>query len=98
MNFQLPVQFIKLTKNLGGETWIDPNRIIKIDVGTQREIDGQPPKPAPNKDAKKPDPATVTIIFLEGLKKEVFVKETPEEINKIIRTQTYHFELAFKGK
>jgi hypothetical protein len=100
MELRFPVQFIKLTKNLGGETWIDPNRIIKMDIGTQRDHDaGRETAPVKGKDAnKKPEPSVMTIIQLSGAKKDVFVRESPEEINKIIRTQTYHFEFAVKGK
>jgi hypothetical protein len=100
MNIQLPVQFIKLTKNLGGEVWIDPTRIIYMDVGTSKDVTAS--KEPSDKDTKKkqepPTPASMTILHVSGAKKELFVKETPEEINKAIRSQTYHFEMAFKGK
>jgi hypothetical protein len=72
MNIQLPIQFIKLTKNLGGEVWIDPTRIIYMDVGTSKDV-----APADPKEKKKQEPTSMTILHVNGAKKELFVKEIP---------------------
>jgi hypothetical protein len=98
MNIQLPVQFIKLTKNLGGEVWVDPSRIIYMEVGTSKELATKEADKDPKKKTDPPGPTSMTIIHVNGAKKELFVKESPDEINKIIREQTYRFEMAFKGK
>lgn len=69
-----PLQLIRLTKNKGGNLWINPEQIIYVDQGEEK-TEGE----------KKPGkPQMITIIHTSS--KDLFVKEPPDEINKILRS------------
>ena len=70
-------QLIRLTKNKGnGNVWINPSQIIFAEQGEEK--DGQ--------DEKEKGPKYLTILHVAGREGKLFVKESPEEINKIIRS------------
>ena len=69
-------QLIRLTKNKGGSNvWINPDQIIFAEQGEDKE----------SKDEKSKTPKFVTILHVAGREDKLFVKEAPDEINKIIR-------------
>lgn len=68
-------QLIRLTKNKGNSNvWINPAHIIYAEQGEEKE-----------KDEKSKSPKFVTILHIAGHEDKLFVKEAPDEINKIIR-------------
>lgn len=70
-------QLIRLTKNKGnGNIWINPDQIIFAEQGEDKET----------KDAKDKSPKFLTILHVAGREDKLFVKESPDEINKIIRS------------
>lgn len=78
------MQFIKLTKNITGKTFLmNPVHILYIEEGRMGENVDEPQAKAPA--SKKPDSKAtenlVTILHISG-KKDLFVKETPDEINE----------------
>jgi len=69
-------QLIRLTKNKGNSNvWINPDQIIYAEQGEDKE----------NKDEKIKTPKFLTILHMTGREDKLFVKESPDEINKIIR-------------
>ena len=69
-------QLIRLTKNKGnGNVWINPAQIIYAEQGEDKE----------SKEEKDKTPKYITILHVAGHEDKLFVKETPDEINKIIR-------------
>ncbi len=69
-------QLIRLTKNKGnGNVWINPDQIIFAEQGEDKE----------SKDEKDKSPRYLTILHVAGREGKLFVKEAPDEINKIIR-------------
>jgi hypothetical protein len=70
------IQLIRLTKNKGnGNVWINPAQIIFAEQGEEKE----------GKDEKDNTPKYLTILHVAGREGKLFVKESPDEINKIIR-------------
>ena len=69
-------QLIRLTKNKGNvNVWINPAQIIYAEQGEEKE----------SKEAKDKATKFLTILHVAGREDKLFVKETPDEINKIIR-------------
>lgn len=67
-------QLIRLTKNKGNNNvWINPAQIIYAEQAEDKE----------SKDEKAKSPKFLTILHIGEDK--LFVKESPDEINKIIR-------------
>jgi len=70
------MQLIRLTKNKGNSNvWINPDQIIFAEQGEDKE----------SKDDKAKTPKYLTILHIAGREDKLFVKESPDEINKIIR-------------
>jgi len=70
------IQLIRLTKNKGtGNVWINPAQIIYAEQAEDKE----------SKEAKDKSPRFLTILHVAGREDKLFVKEAPDEINKIIR-------------
>lgn len=70
-------QLIRLTKNKGNaNVWINPAQIIYAEQGEDKE----------SKDEKDKSPKYLTILHVAGREDKLFVKEAPDEINKIIRS------------
>ena len=70
------IQLIRLTKNKGdASVWINPAQIIYAEQGEEKE----------SKDSKDKSPKFITILHVAGREDKLFVKEAPDEINKIIR-------------
>ena len=70
-------QLIRLTKNKGNaNVWINPAQIIYAEQGEDKET----------KDDKVKSPKYLTILHVAGREDKLFVKESPDEINKIIRS------------
>jgi hypothetical protein len=70
------IQLIRLTKNKGtGNVWINPAQVIYAEQAEDKE----------NKDAKDKSPRFLTILHMAGREDKLFVREAPDEINKIIR-------------
>jgi hypothetical protein len=70
-------QLIRLTKNKGNSNvWINPAQIIFAEQGEEKET----------KDEKDSTPRYITILHVAGREGKLFVKESPDEINKIIRS------------
>jgi hypothetical protein len=70
-------QLIRLTKNKGNSNvWINPAQIIYAEQGEDKE----------SKDEKVTSPKYLTILHVAGREDKLFVKEAPDEINKIIRS------------
>jgi hypothetical protein len=70
------IQLIRLTKNKGnGNVWINPAQIIYAEQAEDKE----------SKEAKDKSPKFLTILHVSGREDKLFVKEAPDEINKIIR-------------
>jgi hypothetical protein len=82
---QPPVQLIRLTKTKGGNVWVNPEQIIFAE-----QYEKKPETPAaPVKDAKTAaaaKPVFETILHVTGKEPKLFVKEAPDELNKILRT------------
>ncbi len=69
-------QLIRLTKNKGNSNvWINPAQIIFAEQGEDKE----------SKEEKEGAPRYLTILHVAGREGKLFVKESPDEINKIIR-------------
>jgi len=69
-------QLIRLTKSKGtSNVWINPAQIIYAEQAEDKE----------NKDEKSKSPKFFTILHVTGQENKLFVKEAPDEINKIIR-------------
>lgn len=69
-------QLIRLTKNKGNNNvWINPAHIIYAEQAEDKE----------GKDEKSKSPKFLTILHITGQENKLFVKEAPDEINKIIR-------------
>jgi hypothetical protein len=71
------VQLIRLTKNKGtASVWVNPAQIIFAEQAEDKE----------NKDPKAKSPKFFSILHVAGVENKLFVKEAPDEINKIIRS------------
>ena len=69
-------QLIRLTKNKGNAyVWINPEHLIYAEQGEEKD----------GKDEKDTTPKYITILHVTGFDGKLFVKESPDEINKIIR-------------
>ena len=69
-------QLIRLTKNKGtSNVWINPAQVIYAEQAEEKE----------GKDEKSKSPKFLTILHMAGREDKLFVKEAPDEINKIIR-------------
>ena len=69
-------QLIRLTKNKGtSNVWINPAQIIFAEQGEEKD----------SKDEKDGAAKYITILHVAGREGKLFVKESPDEINKIIR-------------
>lgn len=77
------VQLLRLTKNTGGEVWINPQQIIYAEIGKKK--DAPPPDPKQKPAAKKGD-EFMTILHMTGKEGKIFVSESPAEINRIIKS------------
>lgn len=76
-----PLQLIRITKDKGGNVWINPDQIIYAEQGKKdKDNDG---------DKKPGKQEFLTIIHIAGPEPKLFVKETPEEINKILRSMKH---------
>ena len=70
-------QLIRLTKSKGtSSVWINPTQIIYAEQAEDKE----------SKDEKSKTPKFFTILHVTGQENKLFVKEAPDEINKIIRS------------
>jgi hypothetical protein len=70
------IQLIRLTKNKGtANVWINPAHIIYAEQAEDKEA----------KDEKDKSPKFFTILHMTGNEGKLFVKEAPDEINKIVR-------------
>ena len=68
-------QLIRLTKNKGtGNVWINPAQIIYAEQGEEKE----------SKEEKDKTTKYITILHVAGREDKLFVKESPDEINKIL--------------
>lgn len=71
------IQLIRLTKNKGAaNVWVNPAQIIYAEQAEDKE----------SKDEKDKSPKFFTILHVTGHEGKLFVKEAPDEINKIIRS------------
>lgn len=69
-------QLIRLNKSKGnGNVWINPTQIIFAEQAEDKD----------SKDEKDKSPKFFTILHVTGREGKLFVKEAPDEINKIIR-------------
>lgn len=104
--FKFPPQFIELTKNRGGQTWVDATRIVEMNQGkvndkgkeSEPKKENPPAKGTAGKETKAPAEPMMTIIDLKDPKGKLFVMEHPDEIIKKIKNSTSHFEFAFRMK
>lgn len=70
------IQLIRLTKNKSNSNvWINPAQIVFAEQGEDKE----------GKDEKDGATRYLTILHVAGREGKLFVKESPDEINKIIR-------------
>lgn len=76
------VQLIRLNKNKGGNVWVNPAHIIYAEQAEEKESKGAKEK------AK-----FFTILHVTGHEGKLFLQESPEEINKIIRNLKVEIEV-----
>lgn len=80
-----PVQLIRFTKTNGNTIWINPEQIIFAEQYEKKKDTTTPPVKDP-KTAKEAKQAFETIVHVTGKEPKLFIKESPDEINKILRS------------
>lgn len=82
-----PPQLIRLTKSNGANLWINPEHMIYAEQYEKKPpAPSTPPAVKDPKTAREAQPVFETILHMAGKEPKIFVKEPPEEINKILRS------------
>jgi uncharacterized protein YlzI (FlbEa/FlbD family) len=83
-------QMIRFTKTNGDAIWINPEHVIYVEQADRKSAPATDPAPP-----KKEGTGKLTIVHVSGKEGKVFIKESPEEMNKIFRTVKKELKIEY---